>query len=145
MKDIDFIKAKLPLSDATLKRNPHLTGAEIVSAKALLPSEQPPKTTEERLNKLERRFLAKLRSETDKWQYIGVQEITLRLGFDCRFTVDFHAVRFSGSIVMFETKGGFFRDDARVKLYAAAAKFPYFRFVLVRWENNQWIETVVKT
>lgn len=100
-------------------------------------------STEERLNKTEKRFLAKLRS--GDWNYIGIQEITLRLGFDLRYTPDFHTRHSSGEITFWEIKGGFEREDAIVKLKTAAAKFPYWRFVKAVWKNGQWTETVIRT
>jgi len=102
-----------------------------------------PASTEERLNKLEKRFLAELRSRTDRYTRIGIQDITLKLGWDTRYTPDFSADGIhSNTISLFEVKG-FMRDDARVKLFAAAKQFPCFRFWLVQWIDGAWKETVI--
>lgn len=98
---------------------------------------------ESRLNKTERRFLAELRSRTARYSYVGIQEITLRLGWDTRYTPDFNCVTDTNTVQFFEVKG-FMRDDARVKLYTAAAKFPWFWFWLVKWKDGKWVETLVK-
>lgn len=86
-----------------------------------------PTKDENALNKTEAAFLAKLRAE--KWDWIGIQSITLKLGDDCRYTPDFVTLR-DGSLVVWEVKG-FFRDDAKVKIKAAARSFPFFNFIVV--------------
>lgn len=107
---------------------------------------QPVANTEDRLNKTEKRFLAVLRARTSPtYETIGIQEITLRLGFDLRYSPDFHTVSPSGMITFYEVKGGFEREDAIVKLKAAAAKFPYFRFIKAVWKDGQWAETTIRT
>jgi hypothetical protein len=97
-------------------------------------------TDEQKLNKLETAWLAEMRRRNYEW--IGVQNITLKLADDLRYTPDFSA-KVGGDLVFFETKG-FFRDDARGKLKTAARQFPLFRFVLVTKEKMQWTETPVK-
>lgn len=66
----------------------------------------------------------------------GFNEITLRLGDDCRYTPDFWVLPLSGIFELHEVKG-FFRDDAKVKIKVAAAKYPFI-FRLVRLEKGQW-------
>lgn len=71
----------------------------------------------------------------------GFQRITLKLGADCRYTPDFDVVRKDGTLELHEVKG-FFRDDAKVKIKAAANKFK-FVFILARKEKGAWdISTV---
>jgi hypothetical protein len=84
------------------------------------------------MNKLEAAYAQELElrrrvGEIDRWYF---QEIKLRLGDDCQFIPDFFLMLANGEFECHETKG-FFRDDAKVKIVAAAEKFP-FRFYLVR-------------
>jgi len=55
--------------------------------------------------------------------------ITFKLAEDCRYTPDFAVMMIDSSLECHEVKG-FWRDDARVKIRVAAAKFP-FRFLAV--------------
>ena len=90
---------------------------------------------EDRLNKTERAFLAYLK--TQDYRTIHVQEITLKLGWDTRYTPDFATIDAENRVTLWEVKG-FMRDDARVKLFAAASKYRQWRFMLVRREAGQW-------
>ena len=99
-----------------------------------------PTTDEEKLNKTERAWLNELR--TRGIAEIGIQNVTLKLGADLRYTPDFNAV-VNGRWIYWEVKG-FMRDDARVKLLAAARQFRHLDFVLVTRERGQWVETPVK-
>lgn len=99
-------------------------------------------TPEDRLNKTEKRFLAVLRSRTDRFSQVGIQDITLKLGWDTRYTADFSTVDYNRHVSLWEVKG-FMRDDARVKLYAAAKQFPCFTFWKVEWDNAEWVETII--
>lgn len=96
-----------------------------------------PSTDEERLNKTEAAFLAYLRAEK-RWAFIGIQNVTLKLADDTRYTPDFVCVGHGGEIVAFETKG-FWRDDARVKIKVAARLFPFLQFTAVsRTKGSSW-------
>jgi hypothetical protein len=90
-------------------------------------------TDEARLNKTERAFLTHLR--ITKQCAIHIQDMTLKLGHDCRYTPDF--VTFD-PLTAWEVKG-FMRDDAAVKLRVAARMFPCIKFVLVTKQNGAWI------
>lgn len=99
---------------------------------ALRPSE-----AVEQLNKTEAEFLVKLRA--DKWPWIGVQAMKLRLASNkCTYTPDFITVD-DGVIVAWEVKG-FWRDDARVKIKVAAKEYPFIRFVAVTKTKSGWKE-----
>jgi hypothetical protein len=91
-------------------------------------------TDEAKLNKTEREFLAYLRSCTPLW--IGIQNVTLKLADDCRYTCDFLAMWEEG-LEFFEVKG-FWRDDARVKIKVAARMFPWARFTAVQRVKGAW-------
>lgn len=102
-----------------------------------------PKTPEDRLNKTEREFLSRLRNDVyGHMQHIGIQSLTLQLGFDCRYTPDFWTRMQGGDFRLWEVKG-FMRDDARVKIHAAARVFPFWTFVLVKKEKGEWVERII--
>ncbi len=63
---------------------------------------------------------------------VKFQSITLKLGDDCRYTPDFSAVSAKDDALEFYETKGFMRDDAQVKLKAAATQFRFLRFYLVR-------------
>lgn len=84
--------------------------------------------TKDVLNKTEKAYLAYLRALRYPW--IGIQCIKLRLGDNCQYTPDFWVVNANGRMEAHEVKG-FMRDDARVKLMAAASMYPMFDFRLI--------------
>jgi len=105
-------------------------------------------TDEDRLNKLERAYLGYLRYLGYDW--IGIQCITLKLADDCRYTPDFWTMEAEpgvpmarGQLIARETKGGFFRDDAKVKIKVAARMFPFIVFVLIRRQKSGLWETEI--
>lgn len=101
-------------------------------------------TDEEKLNKLEKAWLWELRRLYPP-AAIGIQNITLKLADDTRYTPDFNIVNENGELVFYETKGPRFWDDAKVKLKVAARMFLYCRFVLVtRDKRGLWFEHPVK-
>lgn len=100
-----------------------------------------PTTDEAKLNKTERAYLAFLRSEQHWW--IGVQNVTLKLADDTRFTVDNVVINPEGRVEGHEVKG-FMRGDALVKLKVAARQFPWITFWLVRKTKNGWNRQPVK-
>ena len=59
------------------------------------------------------------------------EPMKLRLGAGCFYSPDFLALEPDGGLVFWEVKG-FWRDDARAKIKAAATRFPMFRFVAVQ-------------
>ena len=92
------------------------------------------------------------RLEADYWQYL----LTLRLngdihdcmwqplklnlapGLACTYAPDFMVVRNDGVLEFHETKG-FWREDARVKIKTAAAKYPFvFVAVTRRRKTAPW-------
>ena len=99
-----------------------------------------PTTEESKLNKSEREWLGILRSRCI--QRIGVQNITLKIGDDCRYTPDFNGIGPGGEAIFWEVKG-FMRDDALVKLKVAARAFSQFRFILCRKKGGKWEEEEV--
>jgi hypothetical protein len=69
--------------------------------------------------------------------------IKLRLADNTFLTVDFAVLPKSGVLEMHECKGGWFQDDAKVKVKVAASIYP-FRFIVVRkakgggWEREEF-------
>lgn len=83
------------------------------------------------MNKLEASFAMSLEAQKRAgkivlWRY---ERVTLKLGDDLRYTPDFYVLELDGSVSLIEVKG-FMREDALVKLKAAATAFPEFRFYL---------------
>jgi hypothetical protein len=68
--------------------------------------------------------------------------ITLRIGDDCRYTPDFFVVNKELCLELHEVKG-FMRDDALVKIKAAAARYP-FVFKVARLQKGQWTMETIK-
>lgn len=62
--------------------------------------------------------------------------VTLRIGQDCRYTPDFLVITKDLAVEFHEVKG-FMRDDALVKLKAAASQYPFI-FRLVHKVAGQW-------
>ena len=107
---------------------------------------EPGETTDEaRLNRWEQDWLIHLRS-TYPDRVIGVQNMTLKLGHDCRYTPDFTMVEQTGAtgvyVTVYEVKG-WKRDDAMVKLRVAARQFSWMIFILVERKDGAWFETRV--
>ncbi len=100
-----------------------------------------PSADELKLNKTERAYLQFLRIGGTR--LVGIQNITFKLGDDCRYTPDFNHLNQDEHLVFSEVKG-FMRDDALVKLKVAARQFPIFKFVLVRKNGTGWDITEIR-
>jgi len=149
---IDELKRRFPgASESTLRRNlvggmgeSHSSFLRTPRQPVLAAKESGPRTApasmEERLNKTEQRFLTKLR--LNKWDRIGIQNITIRLAHDLRYTPDLTAWG-NGRFWLFEVKGAFIWDRALHKPKMAAAMFPEWNFVIVQWKDGQWKETMI--
>lgn len=81
------------------------------------------------LNKTEDEFFQHLTSL--HWTHIYTQGITLKIAATCRYTPDFVTAGESGQLYAWEVKG-FWRDDARVKIKAAARQYPMITFIAVQ-------------
>lgn len=101
-----------------------------------------PTTDEESLNKTERRFLAYLRAKPNS--VTGIQNITLKIGDYCRYTPDFWHISDSQAFTFYEVKGGFWRDDARVKVKVAARSFRWANFIVAQRVKGGWRFEVIK-
>lgn len=65
------------------------------------------------------------------WWY---EKLTLKLADDCRYTPDFLILHLDGMLELDETKGGFIREDAAIKIKVAASLYP-FRFTMHKAER----------
>lgn len=124
----------------------HRTGR--IDAKEVSTPKKAPSHTFGQMNGLETRFSYHLEGLrlTNEIKYWLFEKITLRLADRTTFTPDFFAKHSGGNEindVFYEVKGGFERDDSRVKRKVAAQQFRgQFRIVLVL-ENaakNGWEE-----
>ncbi len=91
------------------------------------------------MNKTERAFSVLLEARKAKGEVLwwGYECWTFKLGPDVRYTPDFPVMLSDGSIEINETKGGFYRDDAKAKFQMAAGLFPF----VFRWwalEKGVW-------
>lgn len=107
-----------------------------------------PTTDEADLNQTEQAYLGWLETQGDLW--IGVQCITLKLGHDCRLTMDFWALDRQG-LRAIDTKAvregeskPHIEDDAQAKIAIAARLFPWIRF-LIAWRIGEvWQHREIK-
>jgi len=68
------------------------------------------------------------------WEF---ESIKLRIGHKCWYTPDFFCDMVQGRCVAYEVKG-FWEDDARVKIKAAAARYRWIKFVTVKKTKSGW-------
>lgn len=71
------------------------------------------------------------------------EAITIRLANRTTYTPDFVVLDPDGYIELHEVKGGFTRDDARVKFKVAAEQYSEFRFVWCQYVRKAWTITPV--
>lgn len=101
-----------------------------------------PSTDVDKLNKTERAYHQHL--VCMNYQWLGVQNITLKLANDCRLTCDFAYLDKDGQLVLIDVKG-FQREDALIKIKVAARQFPWIRFAIVkRVKGGGWDYQEVK-
>lgn len=77
-------------------------------------------------------------------QAYAYEAITLKLAPRTTYTPDFLVLSADGYVELHEVKGGFHRDDARVKLKVAATLFPWFAFTLATYKGKKWSLTEVE-
>lgn len=93
----------------------------------------------EGMNKLERSYselleAKRLKGEILAWYY---EAFNLKLAPKTHYRPDFLVMMADSSLEIHETKG-FWRDDARVKIKAAAAMYPMFRFIAIQRKGGYW-------
>jgi hypothetical protein len=112
-------------------------------ARVLPPAPAPPERP--RMNKTETRMAVRLEAERAVGTVLrfDFEALTLRLADRVRYTPDFFVV-YPGHLGFVEVKGGYVREDARIKLAVAARVYPMFRFVLAQWKGGAWSESEVR-
>jgi hypothetical protein len=92
-------------------------------------------------SKTESRYAALLQTrqacgEIAAWWFEGLK---LRLAHNTFYTPDFLVqVKDIPTLELHEVKGGFWRDDARVKIKVAAQQYPCFVFRAAQYVNGTW-------
>jgi hypothetical protein len=79
-------------------------------------------------------MLDALKARGDVLEY-WFERVTFKLADDCRYTPDFQVLRRDGTVEFVEIKGGFVREDARLKIKMAAESQP-FRFTVWQKKNK---------
>ena len=102
-----------------------------------------PSHDESKLNKTERAYLSLLRARKDV-DWIGIQNVTLKIGDDCRLTCDF-VYLCAGRLTFVDTKGAFIREDSTIKIKCAARMFPWATFVVAQKISGTWTEKIIKS
>lgn len=122
------------------ENNPAPAGATTGIEKLVAPKKKMNKTEQAYANLLEL-----YKRSGDVFHY-GFEELTLKLGNDTRYTPDFFVVKYNGmndrppQIEFHEVKGGFIRDDSRVKFQCARKQFPFFKFKMMQYVKGEWNE-----
>lgn len=104
-----------------------------------------PTTDESRMNGLERAWWAhlKMNERAGNYSFCELWPIKMRLAEGLSYTPDFMTVSNCGQITAWETKGHM-RPQALVKLKAAARKFRWMRFIVVRKIKGKFTQEIVK-
>lgn len=99
----------------------------------------PPLIQPRKMNKTEARYaqileVKKRSGEILGWEY---EPLKLRLADNTYYCPDF-LVATRECIEIHEVKGGFIRDDAKVKYKVARDKFQWFRFRMLQFKKGTW-------
>lgn len=137
------IKAGIPTPPAMIHGSGILRQiAPIANAKANL---TPRKSTMNKSESAYDQYLDALYKQ-GRIAYHKFEAVTLRLGDDCRLTMDFLVIGPAGEVEFHDVKAKWksagkvrIEDDAKVKLAVAASTcFPFFTFCTVWMENGIW-------
>lgn len=117
------------------------TGAAAPGAGHRGPGSTSPKPRRGVMNKTEARYAEDLELGRRNGAYLwwAFEPITLRLAKGARFTPDFAVLTSAGALEFHETKGGFIREAAMVRLKVAASHYP-FVFRLVQFTRDGRVE-----
>lgn len=94
-----------------------------------------------KMNKTEAAYAQhlELQRQAGEIHWYEFEPIKLRLAEKTFYTADFGVIAKDGVFEIHEVKGGYWEDDARVKIKVAAAKFP-FRFRAFKKTKSGWSE-----
>lgn len=98
------------------------------------------------MNGWEKRYAARLDQELRQGliQWYAFDAIKLRLADTCFYTPDFIVMTANADMEFHEVKGGYFTDDAKVKLKVASALFPFrFKLCVLKNVSLPWEITVL--
>jgi hypothetical protein len=76
-------------------------------------------------------------------QWVGIQNLTLKLADDCRLTPDFTVIDAKAEMNCIDVKG-FQREDALIKMKVAARQFAFIKFWIVKRDGSGWDFKAVK-
>ena len=95
-----------------------------------------------KLNKTEAEYLLLLKTQLVSGHLLEILphgSIKFRIGvLRCWYTPDFPAICADGTLSLHEVKGGFVRDDARVKFQSAKVQYPHFWWVWAQKKKSGW-------
>lgn len=93
------------------------------------------------MNQTEARYDAHLwaRRAAGEVAWHKFEGLKFRLADNTFYTPDFAVMLAGGALEAHEVKGGFWTDDARVKIKVAAALYPV-QFIAMVWKGRSWIE-----
>ena len=86
-----------------------------------------------KMNGTEKRFFA----DHVEGKTYTFESLKFRLADNTWYTPDFMVIE-DGRVVIYEVKGGFFRDDARAKFKVAAEMNPWFVWRWAVWKDKKW-------
>ena len=106
-----------------------------------IPAPARPRYRAGEMNKLEQQYarhldLLKAGGEVIAWQF---EPLKLRIGPKCYYTPDFLVIVPATRFIEVHEVKGFWQEDARVKIKAAAERFPWFTFCGVQFRKRSWI------
>ena len=89
-----------------------------------------PKTVPGTMNGTEKQYaeMLEVKRQGGEVLWYAYESVKLRLADKTFLTVDFFVMNDAGELEAHEVKGGFWEDDARVKMKVAASMYP-FRFI----------------
>lgn len=94
-----------------------------------------------RMNKTERRYRDEVlvpALREGRIRKFRFEALNLRLGERTFHRPDFYVVTADGAIEIHEIKGGFIRDDARMKFKVAAEDWSEFRWQMWQYKDRRW-------
>ena len=91
------------------------------------------------MNKTETKYsvqleMLKLSEQIKEWRF---EPLKFRLAKNTFYTPDFLVVT-DNRFEIHEVKGGFWRDDARVKIKVAANLYPWFKWIAAQLIRGEW-------